>query len=47
MLRQVMGCWTALGLDALGVNSDITSEAAGAVTLQLSLTSVDELIHIG
>ncbi len=32
---------------ALGVNSDITSEAAGAVVLQSSLGSVDELIHIG
>ncbi len=32
---------------ALGVNSDITAEAAGAVILQSSLTSVDELIHIG
>ena len=32
---------------ALGVNSDITSEAAGAVILQSSLASVDELIHIG
>jgi len=32
---------------ALGVNSDITSEAAGAVILQSSLKSVDELIHIG
>lgn len=32
---------------ALGVNSDVTSEAAGAVILQSSLTSVDELIHIG
>jgi heavy metal translocating P-type ATPase len=32
---------------ALGVNSDITSEAAGAVVLQSSLKSVDELIHIG
>jgi cation transport ATPase len=32
---------------ALGVNSDITSEAAGAVILQSSLVSVDELIHIG
>jgi heavy metal translocating P-type ATPase len=32
---------------ALGVNSDITSEAAGAVILQSSLGSVDELIHIG
>jgi len=32
---------------ALGVNSDITSEAAGAVILQSSLTSVDEFLHIG
>lgn len=32
---------------ALGVNSDVTSEAAGAVVLQSSLVSVDELIHIG
>ena len=32
---------------ALGVNSDVTSEAAGAVVLQSSLGSVDELIHIG
>jgi P-type E1-E2 ATPase len=32
---------------AMGVNSEITSEAAGAVILQASLTSVDELIHIG
>lgn len=32
---------------ALGVNSDITSEAAGAVILKSSLESVDELIHIG
>jgi heavy metal translocating P-type ATPase len=32
---------------ALGVNSDVTSEAAGAVILQSSLGSVDELIHIG
>ena len=32
---------------ALGVNSDITSEAAGAVILQSSLQSVDGLIHIG
>ena len=32
---------------ALGVNSDITSEAAGAVILQGSLAGVDELIHIG
>lgn len=32
---------------ALGANSDITSEAAGAVILQASLASVDELIHIG
>ncbi len=32
---------------ALGVNSDVTAEAAGAVILQSSLASVDELIHIG
>jgi heavy metal translocating P-type ATPase len=32
---------------ALGVNSDVTSEAAGAVILQGSLGGVDELIHIG
>jgi cation transport ATPase len=32
---------------ALGVNSDVTSEAAGAVVLQSSLVTVDELIHIG
>ena len=32
---------------AMGANSDITSEAAGAVILQSSLGSVDELIHIG
>ena len=32
---------------ALGVNSDVTSEAAGAVVLQSSLGSVDEIIHIG
>ena len=32
---------------ALGVNSDITSEAAGAVILQSSLKSVEELLHIG
>jgi len=32
---------------ALGLNSDITAEAAGAVILQSSLKSVDELIHIG
>jgi heavy metal translocating P-type ATPase len=32
---------------ALGVNSDITAEAAGAVILQSSLQMVDELIHIG
>ncbi len=32
---------------ALGVNSDITSEAAGAVILQSSLVGVDELMHIG
>lgn len=32
---------------ALGVNSDITSEAAGAVILQSSLAGIDELMHIG
>ncbi|HKO14016.1 MAG TPA: heavy metal translocating P-type ATPase [Acidobacteriaceae bacterium] len=32
---------------ALGVSSEITSEAAGAVILQSSLSSVDDLIHIG
>ncbi len=32
---------------ALGIHSDITSEAAGAVILQSSLTAVDELLHIG
>lgn len=32
---------------AMGVNSDITAEAAGAVILQSSLASVDELMHIG
>jgi heavy metal translocating P-type ATPase len=32
---------------ALGLNSDITAEAAGAVILQSSLEAVDELIHIG
>ena len=32
---------------ALGRNSDITSEAAGAVILDASLAKVDELIHIG
>lgn len=32
---------------ALGVNSEITSEAAGAVILQSSLATVDVLIHIG
>ena len=32
---------------ALGINSDITSEAAGAVILQSSLVSVDQLMHIG
>ena len=32
---------------ALGVNSDITTEAAGAVILQSSLAGVDELMHIG
>ncbi|HEX2917320.1 MAG TPA: heavy metal translocating P-type ATPase [Edaphobacter sp.] len=38
---------TATAGVALGLNSDITAEAAGAVVLQSSLTSVDELIHIG
>lgn len=38
---------TATAGVALGLNSDITAEAAGAVILQSSLTSVDELIHIG
>lgn len=38
---------TATAGIALGVNSDITTEAAGAVILQSSLASVDELIHIG
>ena len=32
---------------ALGVNSDITAAAAGAVILQASLASIDDLIHIG
>jgi heavy metal translocating P-type ATPase len=32
---------------AFGQNSDITSEAAGAVILDSSLTKVDELMHIG
>jgi heavy metal translocating P-type ATPase len=32
---------------AFGPNSDITSEAAGAVILAASLDKVDELIHIG
>lgn len=32
---------------ALGVSSDVTSEAAGAVILQSSLASVDVLVHIG
>ncbi len=32
---------------ALGVNSDITSEAAAAVVLKSSLISVDQLMHIG
>ncbi len=32
---------------ALGVNSDITSEAAGAVILKSSLGGVDQLMHIG
>lgn len=31
---------------AMGTNSDVTSEAAGAVILQSSLGSIDELIHI-
>jgi heavy metal translocating P-type ATPase len=38
---------TATAGIALGVNSDITSEAAGAVVLQSSLVIVDELMHIG
>jgi heavy metal translocating P-type ATPase len=38
---------TATAGIALGVNSDITTESAGAVILQSSLASVDELIHIG
>lgn len=38
---------TATAGIALGVNSDITTEAAGAVILQSSLQSVDELMHIG
>jgi heavy metal translocating P-type ATPase len=38
---------TATAGIALGVNSDINSEAAGAVVLQSSLVSVDELMHIG
>lgn len=32
---------------AIGRNSDITSEASGAVIMDNSLTKVDELIHIG
>ncbi len=32
---------------AIGRNSDITSQAAGAVIMDSSLTKVDELIHIG
>jgi len=32
---------------AFGQNSDITSEAAGAVILDSSLGKVDELLHIG
>jgi heavy metal translocating P-type ATPase len=32
---------------AFGTNSDITSEAAGAVILEASLRKVDELLHIG
>jgi len=38
---------TATAGVALGLNSDITAEAAGAVILQSSLEAVDELIHIG
>jgi P-type E1-E2 ATPase len=32
---------------AIGQNSDVTAEAAGAVILEGSLAKVDELIHIG
>lgn len=32
---------------AMGTNSDVTTEAAGAVILESSLLKVDELIHIG
>ncbi len=32
---------------AIGRNSDVTSQAAGAVIMDSSLTKVDELIHIG
>jgi len=32
---------------AFGQNSDITSEAAGAVIMDGSLRKVDELLHIG
>lgn len=32
---------------AMGANSDVTTEAAGAVILESSLHKVDELIHIG
>lgn len=32
---------------AMGTNSDVTTEAAGAVILDSSLRKVDELIHIG
>ena len=32
---------------AFGPNSDVTTEAAGAVILDASLAKVDELIHIG
>jgi P-type E1-E2 ATPase len=32
---------------AFGQNSDITSEAAGAVIMESSLRRVDELLHIG
>ncbi|HEY8997521.1 MAG TPA: heavy metal translocating P-type ATPase, partial [Edaphobacter sp.] len=38
---------TATAGVALGLNSDITAEAAGAVILKSSLELVDELIHIG
>lgn len=44
-MKEVL-CGAQPGI-ALGANSDITSEAAGAVILQSSLKSVDELLHIG